>query len=205
MAAQTCTLFLVRHGQTQWNVDKIIQGHTNIPLNQEGEKQAHEQRINLKNIDFSKVYSSDLLRAQRTAEILNFERKLSHDISPALRERNFGMYEGRSREEDKSKVFELLNKNSSHPHLKESQVESNESMLERSLFYLKSISKRHFGQNILVVSHGGLIRQILIHLGYAKADDFQPKAIKNLAFIKMECDGMNFLIKETSGIVLENK
>lgn len=205
MTAQICTLYLVRHGQTQWNVDKIIQGHINIPLTEEGERQAYEQKENLKNIKFSKVYSSDLIRAHRTAEILNSDRELSHDKTAALRERNFGTYEGKSRENDKIQLFDLINSDSNHPHLKESGVESNDSMINRSLTFLRKKSLKHVGKNVLVVSHGGLIREILIHLKYAKADDFPPRSIKNLAYIKLECDGITFTVKETFGIVLNDK
>jgi broad specificity phosphatase PhoE len=202
MTAQTCTLYLVRHGQTQWNVDRIIQGHSNIPLNEEGKRQTHEQRENLKHIAFSKVYSSDLIRAHKTAEILNSDRKLDHQTSNTLRERNFGLYEGTSMEQHRFRLWDLLAHHRDHPHIKESHVESDEQMVMRALPFLREVSTKNKGQNVLIVTHGGLMRTLLIHLGYAEVDDFPPNAIKNLAYIKIECDGKNFVINETSGITL---
>ena len=194
-----CTLYLVRHGQTQWNVDKRIQGHKDIPLNEVGEQQAHEQRELLKGISFSKVYSSDLIRAKRTAEILNLERKLAHETTKTLRERSFGTYEGTLMEEGKKKLWDLLANYNEHPYLTESKVEVNEQVIGRSITFLREISVAHPGQTILVVTHGGVMRQILLHLGYA----IPSMAIQNLAYIKIECDGVDFTVKRTFGITLQ--
>jgi broad specificity phosphatase PhoE len=90
-----CTIYLVRHGRTDWNEKGLIQGHTNIALNQEGKIQAENLARELKHIKFDKVFSSDLARAKQTAEIIALEHKLSVETSKALRERNFGKYEGK--------------------------------------------------------------------------------------------------------------
>lgn len=200
-SSQTCTLYLVRHGQTQANVDLLIHGHSNIALTKIGEQQAHERRDHLRKIHFAKVYSSDLIRANQTAQILNLDRKLPHETSELLRERNYGTYEGKPRETSKQ-LWEYLNTNPSHPHVKESRVETSEQMVERALPYLRDISKKHTGENILVVSHGGLLRVLLIYFGYATKEQFANNPIKNLSYIKLECDGVEFEVKETYGIIL---
>lgn len=202
-SAQTCTLYLIRHGQTQWNVDHRIQGHTDTTLTKEGEDQAHKQRKLLKDIVFSKVYSSDLIRAQRTAEILNLERKLALQTTKMLRERNFGVYQGKSMEEGKKKLWGLLDKYSEHPHIKESGVETNEQMIARVILFLREVSVAHEGETILIVSHGGVMRVLLRHLGFAQRNQLPSGAIQNLAYIKLECDGTNFKVKETEGISLQ--
>lgn len=56
-----CTLFIARHGQTEWNLKRMIQGHRDIPLTPEGEKQAFELAKELKRIKFSAIFSSDLV------------------------------------------------------------------------------------------------------------------------------------------------
>jgi broad specificity phosphatase PhoE len=196
-----CTLYLVRHGETQANVDLLIHGHSNVPLTKAGEQQAKERRDHLRKIHFAKIYSSDLIRANQTAEILNLDRKLPHETSELLRERNYGVYEGKPRETSKQ-LWEYLNTNPSHPHVAESKVETSEHMAERALPYLKKISVAHQGENILVVTHGGLMRVILIHLGYAKIEQFSRHAIPNLAYFKLECDGESFKVKGSEGVSL---
>jgi broad specificity phosphatase PhoE len=64
------TIYLTRHGETEWNEKKIIQGHSDIPLNKKGIKQANLLGMELKNIHFDAVFSSDLVRAKKSAEIM---------------------------------------------------------------------------------------------------------------------------------------
>ena len=91
-----CTLYIVRHGETEWNVKKIIQGNEDIPLNKKGESQAKELAKKLRHIKFDVIFSSDLIRAKRTAEIINIEKKLIVQTTKALKERYFGKYQGKS-------------------------------------------------------------------------------------------------------------
>lgn len=200
MTSQYCTLYLVRHGQTQWNIEAKIQGQLDIPLTKEGEEQAHKQRENLKPISFSRVYSSDLIRAKRTADILNIERQLAVQTSQCLRERNFGSYQGKTMEEGKRKLWELLVHYSDHPHIKESGVETNEKMVGRVITFLREISVAHPGETILVVSHGGVMRVLLLHLGYIAEEKLPSGSIQNLAYIQLKCDGIDFSVITTSGI-----
>jgi len=203
MTSQYCTLYLVRHGQTQWNIDHIIQGHVDISLTKTGEQQAHEQRGRFKDIFFSRVYSSDLIRAYRTAELLNLERQLAIQTTEALRERNFGTYQGKSSEETKKKLWHLLTHYKNHSHIKKSGVETNDRMIGRSLTFLREVCVTHPGENVLIVTHGGVMRQILLHLGFAQESQFPSGAIQNLSYIKLEGDGVGFEVKETSGIAIK--
>jgi len=201
MAAQMCTLYLVRHGQTDWNVSKTIQGQTNIPLNEKGEAQAKELRESLEHIHFDAVFSSDLLRAKRTADILNLERQLAIETTSALRERSFGRYEGKSMNEDFNKLHELLEEYKSHPHIVESQVETSELLVGRALTFIREVSIAYSGKTVLVVAHGDLMITLLVHLGYIRTRK-QVTALQNLAYIQLKCDGVNFEVKETAGITL---
>lgn len=201
MTSQYCTIYLVRHGETEWNVSKTIQGQRDIPLNQKGEVQARQLRDKLKAIHFDAVYSSDLIRARRTAEILNMERELAIATTQALRERSFGLYEGKPMNEAHARLYELLEKYKSHPHLVESRVETNEQMVSRAIIFMREISIAHPGKTVLVVSHGGLMRTLLLHLGFCTTSQIPPFGfIQNLAYIKLQCDGSDFFIRETTGI-----
>jgi broad specificity phosphatase PhoE len=203
MTAQLCTLYLVRHGETDWNISKTIQGQLDIPLNQKGEVQAKELRESLKSVHFDAVFSSDLIRAKKTAEILTLERQLVIETTNALRERAFGIYQGKSMDEAHEKLYKLLEEYKDHPHIIESQVETNEHMVSRALTYIREISVGYQNKTVLLVSHGGLMRTLLIHLGYCTSKQFPPfGAIKNLAYIKLSSDGSEIKVEETSGITL---
>ena len=91
-----CTIYLVRHGETEWNEKKLIQGYSDIPLNKKGELQAKQLGQEFNNIYFDAVFSSDLLRAKNSAEIIILEKKLTVATTKVLRERFFGRFEGSS-------------------------------------------------------------------------------------------------------------
>ena len=91
-----CTFYVVRHGETEANVSRILQGHNDFPLTEEGKRQASELAKKFININFDHVFASDLLRARRTAEIIVLEHKLLVITKKLLRERTFGRFEGKT-------------------------------------------------------------------------------------------------------------
>jgi len=85
-----------RGSPTDWNVKGLLQGQSDIPLNTEGEKQAVEAaKKHFKKIKFAAIFSSDLVRAKRTAQIIALEKKMAVETSALLRERDFGPFEGK--------------------------------------------------------------------------------------------------------------
>src|SRR3989344_7262899 len=91
-----CTFYIIRHGQTEWNLKKIIQGHKDSPLTKIGIRIAKQHANKLKNIHFDAVFSSDSLRAKQTADIVALKRNIAIKTTQLLRERSFGKYEGRN-------------------------------------------------------------------------------------------------------------
>lgn len=85
---------IVRHGETDWNVEKRIQGHTDVPLNERGRAQALAMAFNAAHHRFQAIYSSDLVRAAETAQVL--AQREGHEVKflPQLRERHFGLFQG---------------------------------------------------------------------------------------------------------------
>jgi broad specificity phosphatase PhoE len=94
-------IYLIRHGETDWNLDKKIQGQTDIPLNEQGRRQAEALAVRLASIPLNVIYTSDLGRARETAEII--AAKQSHvvnlSITPDIRECHYGLWEGLTRGE----------------------------------------------------------------------------------------------------------
>lgn len=194
--SKLCTIYVARHGETEWNVKGLIQGHSDSNLTKNGIKQAKNLGRELKNIDFDAVYSSDLLRAKRTAEIATLERKLAVVTQKALRERNFGKLEGKTKENLKI-LRELKIKNVPYESI---GIEADEKVIARTITLLREISVAYLGKNVLVVSHGGLLRALLVHLGFATDDQLPPGSVGNTAYVKLKSDGVDFFIEEVKRV-----
>lgn len=139
-------LYFIRHGQTDWNNLKLIQGRSDIELNEVGVSQAIKLRDNLSKLNFDKIYSSPLKRALQTAKVAS----LSDDIViiDEFIERNFGYFE--------SRYFEEYI-NHSQPHLMKN-FESSNVMINR---ILNGINKINCSQGALVFTHAHVLLELL--------------------------------------------
>ncbi|OGE32079.1 hypothetical protein A2631_03095 [Candidatus Daviesbacteria bacterium RIFCSPHIGHO2_01_FULL_44_29] len=205
MKQKYCTLYIVRHGQTDWNVQKLLQGQQDSALTELGITQAKELQETLREIHFDGIFSSDLLRTKKTAEIIVLERQLAVQTTKLLRERNFGKFEGRPYAElDKEiaesfKDYEKLSDEQKFK-FKTADIESDEELFLRFNIWLREIAAAFAGKTILVVSHGGMIRSLLIHLGYGTYSQIPHSGIANGGFVKIESDGVDYFIKEVVGV-----
>jgi len=147
--------FIVRHGETDWNVEKRTQGHINTPLNKKGREQAESIGNALKNENIDLIISSDLARAKETAEIISKITKAELVIDERLRERGFGKAEGLSREEMLKKYSDVYDYETRTPG-----GESFKDLEKRAWDSFKEHAKNHGHKNIIIVSHGGTIRMI---------------------------------------------
>jgi len=148
------TLLLVRHGETDWNADGRLQGHTDRPLSEFGRLQAQRLAEELEGEQLEAIYSSDLARARETAEIVSERLGLPVELNPDLREKDWGNWEGLIAVERDRVEF---------------VGESTEAHQERMLRALRRISERHPGdRRVLVVTHGGSMRRVQTEaLGFA--------------------------------------
>lgn len=197
-----CTLYIVRHAQTEWKMLNIIQGQLDSPLTDFGIKQTKKLAQALKQIDFTAIFSSDLLRAKKTAEILKLGRKLHIQTRQALRERTFGEHD-----EQMSKIYTKKTKKSLTKYMSLSEeekwkfkfckgYESNEDLIQRFMKIIRKIAVCYQGKNVLVITHGGNLRTFLGRIGFADYAKLSPGVVKNLGYIKVVCDGVDFSIKE---------
>jgi broad specificity phosphatase PhoE len=139
------TLLLVRHGETDWNAEGKLQGHTDRPLNDYGRRQARALADRLAGEPIDAVYASDLSRARETAEIVGAAFGLGVAVDPDLREKNWGSWEGLTSDERLHVEFE---------------GESTEEHRERMLRAVERIVERHPGERVVVVTHGGSLRRL---------------------------------------------
>ena len=146
--------YVTRHGQTQWNVENIVCGSTDLPLDETGLEQAHEAWEKLRNVPLDRVFVSPLLRARQTAEILCQGRDLPVTVDPRLREQDYGAYEGCSRFEPGF----LATKRSFATRYPGG--ESHMATAARVYPCLEETARKHPGENVLVVCHGGICRVI---------------------------------------------
>lgn len=154
-------ILFVRHGETDWNVKRIIQGWTGTSLNALGRKQAGlmAARVKRMGLSFDRVLSSDLGRAHQTAQILGAKLKLAVHKEPLLRERRFGEWEGK-RIEQILEGFKLGPKARKDPFLA-FDPKGGESMAvfaKRMQKFLDKAIKLYPGQTLAAVSHGGPVR-----------------------------------------------
>lgn len=203
-----CELYLVRHGETVFNKQKRLQGHMDSPLTPEGVAQVEKLKERFYGIHFDAVFSSDLLRAQRTAEIVALERSLAVTTSHLLRERSFGEHEGKQAAEleasfkDLWEWYERLSYEERFKIKLSPQIESEEEAITRYLTFLREIAVSHLNKRVLVVSHGAIMRILLLHLGFAPQNCSLRITIPNCAHIVLYSDGSVFTVSKTYGITI---
>ena len=193
-----CTIIVGRHGQTEWNVSGTIQGHMDSPLTTQGEQQAHELATELKDLKFDAIFSSDLLRAKRTAEIVAIEHQLAVVTSEALRERKLGKLEGTK--EDEYAILQKLRESAQKSGYEDLGIERDEQIAYRLITFLRKIVVAYPSKNVLVITHGGVLRVLLVHLGFSSNDEINSAIVSNTAYIKLKSDGVDFFIEKTKGI-----
>ncbi len=206
MDKQLTTIYIIRHGETEHNVNEIIQGQADSSLTELGEEQAKYLASEFKDIHFDAIFSSDLFRAKRTAEIISIERQLAVNTTKLLRERSYGVYEGRPVKDyfaENRAMFEKL-KTLSEEEKRAFRIystqETNVEIVARMLTFLREIAVAFTGKTVLAVSHGSIMRALLMHLGYATYDELPGRSIENTGYIKLESDGIDFFIKELKGV-----
>ncbi len=148
-------LWLVRHGQTNWNLDKRYQGQTDIPLNETGLQQAVELADSLEGCRFDAIYASDLRRAQQTAAILSTRLGSPVITDPRLREASFGQWEGENYFAMKERFPDFWEGRKVDPNATVAPGgESLPQIAERMEAAAGDMAARHPGGRLLLVSHG---------------------------------------------------
>ena len=154
-------ILLARHGETDWNLESRVQGHTDRPLNATGVEQARALAELLATESLVAVYASDLVRAQHTAEIVARAHGLKVTVDPDLREKNFGSWEGLTDIEIEERFPDAIRG-------RWGDGEASEAVAARAVAAIDRIRALHPTGTVLVVSHGGPLRAILGFLSVAQ-------------------------------------
>ncbi|MDP2266137.1 MAG: histidine phosphatase family protein [Thiobacillus sp.] len=154
----TTRICFIRHGETDWNVARRIQGHTDIPLNETGRAQALAMAFNAAHQHFRAIYSSDLLRTMETAQVL--AQREDQDVKPLaqLRERHYGVFQGITAAEGAERYPQAY----AHYVARDLDYdfetgESLRALAERVSKGIDWLVRHHSGQTIAAVSHSGVL------------------------------------------------
>ena len=187
---------LIRHAQTVWNREKKIQGHSDSPLTPEGEFQASRWGKILNQFPWNRLLASDTGRALATAEIINTYLKIPLTIDSRLREQDWGDWVGKT----------ISQIQTAAPRMLDGQIsagwgfcppagEDRKSVLARSQRALQEAAGRWPGENILVVTHEGVIKSLVYHLCGRKFLPSEPPLLKSYR--------LHWLVYDRDGLRLE--
>jgi broad specificity phosphatase PhoE len=177
-----CIVYLIRHGETNWNRSGIWQGHAEVPLNAAGRAQAARlaRRLADEGAQFDALYSSDLSRAWETAEAVGGALGLRPVPSPALREIDLGAWAGKTHEQIAAAFPDQWRRMQSDEDIPRGGGETFAAFQTRVLDWLDRTAESHGGGKICAVTHGGCIRAVLLHaLGLTWAERGQIPSIHN--------------------------
>ena len=182
----TNTIYIVRHGQTEWNLLGKTQGHGNSDLTPKGIEQAELLADSMTKYPIDYIYSSDLGRAYQTAEIIGNKLNIEVEKTEALREMNFGTWEGRIIKDIIEEDPELYKMWRNEPHLaKIPQGETLSQIKERTDAFIKEINEKYDGKHIVLVTHSLCARIMLL--------SFLDSDVKNIYRINQANTALNII------------
>lgn len=194
-------IYLIRHGETDYNKAKRLQGVTDIPLNACGIELAHKTAEGLSEVHFDRIYTSPLIRAKKTAEIIRGERNIEIIPTIGLREISFGEYEGLVH---RGEEFNIPNPDFHYffdaPERYETPPggESLSHLRERTTSFVRGIMNdpANEGMTFLMASHGAAIRSILSGLLHLPISRFWDGPVhRNCGVTKLHVEQGNFTIE----------
>lgn len=203
------SIYLVRHGQSHSNAGIYESGQTELDttLTAKGIEQAKLRAMEFKNISFSAAYSSDLMRAIQTAELIAKPHGLPVIQSSLLRERKYAMpgNEEALRASVRGLNHVLDNQNDMSEEEKfayksNPDMENGNEVIERLMKFFREIEQKHIDETILIVSHGNTMRTLLFYLQYAKHHEFPAGAVKNTGYILFQQSSSQLIVKKVIDI-----
>lgn len=155
-------ILLIRHGETAWNRERRMQGHIDIPLNEEGQRQARALGVALAIERPDAIWSSDLQRARQTAQAIADVHAMPVHLTESLRERCYGAFEGLSYQEIGERYpYEMKLWKARDLHARfpagEREAETLHEFHQRCVTAVTSIARRYAGQKLVIVAHGGVL------------------------------------------------
>ena len=175
-------IYVVRHGQTDWNLRNVLQGSSDIELNNTGKNQATILEKNLANINFDYIICSPLKRAIQTAEIINKYRNVPIFINDSIKERSFGTLEGKKSPKI-SEYWDYLK------NINKNNVEKVQDFFKRINEFMELIITRYRDKDLLIVAHYGVMIAIDCYInGFKPNYDLNNYFFDNATYVKYKID-----------------
>jgi broad specificity phosphatase PhoE len=198
LSQKCCHLYLVHHGDTDWTVEERLQGWLGTSLNEEGKKQMAEMAQKLSKIDIDAIYTSSLERAVESAHILQESLKCPITVDPNLRGESHGNLEGLKKNEyEKDPHFIKYKSLPSEERIFFPVGKGGLSKADVARFAIpaiKEICRKHPGQNVVIVTHGGVLKFINFLLG-----NYTPSQINEVPhgdMLRIDGDGKRLEVVE---------
>ena len=198
--------YFIRHGETQWNVEKRYQGHTDIPLSETGLKQGELLGKRFKNIPVDYVYASPLIRAVETAKFVAEATNNELNTIDSFKEINFGEWEGHTVNELKQKYKDSYINFLKEPFKYGFPGEGSfDNVAKRVMEGIDQLLKAHEGKNIVVVSHGGILKIAIMYLMEMDGSFYRKLWLDNTSITTIDFrNNEKFLITYNDKAHLEN-
>ncbi len=193
-------IILIRHGETEWNSQQRMQGHSNSDLSEVGRGQIQALGELMKNVSFDHIYSSDSLRARQTAEAITQYSGHTLQFDQRIREKNLGVFEGLTSTEAKERhpeIYRLFKTAGANYVIYEG--ESTQQLLERALEFIEEIRLRHPQERVVMVTHGGVVRVLMKHALGLSIDAPTRFIIKNTGIFGLIWNE-NWLVTQMGGV-----
>jgi len=193
-------IILIRHGETEWNSQKRMQGHSNSDLSEVGRGQIQALGELMKNVSFDHIYSSDSLRTSQTAEAITQYSGHTLQFDQRIREKNLGVFEGLTSTEAKERhpeIYRLFKTAGANYVIDEG--ESTQQLLERALEFIEEIRLRHPQERVVMVTHGGVVRVLMKHALGLSIDAPTRFIIKNTGIFGLIWNE-NWLVTQMGGV-----
>ena len=177
----------MRHGKTDWNLLHKLQGKTDIPLNDMGRQMARDARERYKDIHFDVCFSSPLLRARETAELVLEGRDVPVIIDDRLAEMGFGIYEGTEEVFEKPECPVRVLFFNPEKYEAVGGAESLESLIKRTSEFLDEVAMPlvNEGKDVLILGHGAMNSAVIGNIRHKELRDFWAEGIENCKLIKL--------------------
>ncbi|MGL4774722.1 MAG: histidine phosphatase family protein [Clostridium sp.] len=192
------TIYLTRHGETEWNIHKRFQGWGDSPLTSLGKKQAEALRERIKEVDIDVIYTSPIGRAFETAQILKGNKNVEVVVHNGLKEFNFGLWEGmmtkeiEQHEEYKEQFFNLYNKPNKYVAF---GGENLKEVKKRAYSAINDILGKYEGKNILIVTHGMTIKLLMLLFENSEDEEkFSTTVMGQASLTKVEVENKEYKV-----------
>ena len=195
---------LIRHAQTRWNREKRIQGHSDSPLTVDGQSQAARWGQLLKPFAWDRIIASDTGRAHQTAKLINIYLNIPLTTDRRLREQDWGQWAGKTIAQLKTEIPQALKaQEKAGWAFCPPGGEDRQNVQKRSQHALLEAATQWPGNNILVVTHEGVIKSLIYHLCGRKFLGTEPAIIKKYQLHNLAHDQNGLRVEALNALAIE--